>query len=231
MTKEKGSEDLLLFDVRAACKQLVDCIDLIRSAQDDVARTSACLTALDALGAAFYAASANIGVHPVIEFTGLLRTYTAQIKVAVKSGVPLHEISGVHGDRTLPFSAGQAAYIAEKLDCIWGESFRQDQEAARALFDKLLGEKVAESLAQESLSAQAVGNLLVAMMTWIEELLEAQEFERVDNFLLMSAKTEPPLLRCLLAITEQYAEHLPSRDKLRRELIKRDLAYLAGDSK
>lgn len=183
MTKEKGTYDLSLFDVRESCNDLADCVDRIRRAQDDAERTSACLVALDALGVAFYAASASIGVHPVIEFTGLLRIYTAQIKAAVKSGVPLHEISGVHGDRALLFSAGQAAYVAEKLDCIWGESFRQDEQAARSVFDQLLGEKVAESLALECLSTQA------------------------------------------------YAEHLSSRDKLQRELIRRGLAHLAGDEK
>ena len=141
MTKEKGTYDLSLFDVRESCNDLADCVDRIRRAQDDPERTSACLLALDALGVALYAAAANIGVHPVIEFTGLLRTYTAQVKAAVKSGVPLHEISGVHGDRVLPFTSGQAAYIAEKLDCIWGESLRQDAQAAHVVFYTLLGDE------------------------------------------------------------------------------------------
>jgi len=70
---------------------------------------------------AFYAAAIRIGNHPFIEFAGLMNEY---IKVATRAhaqGIDFTE-SSTHSGIPLPMQTYEAAYIGEKLGCIYGPS-------------------------------------------------------------------------------------------------------------
>lgn len=67
---------------------------------------------------AFYAAAVRIGVHPFIEFTGLMNEYIKLCQMAHKAGIDFSECSA-HSGQALPMPAYSIAYVNEKLECIF----------------------------------------------------------------------------------------------------------------
>lgn len=61
--------------------------------------------------ARFYSDAVRIGVHPFIEFTGLMNEW---IKAAERAG-------SVHDGAPVKLESHEKAYIREKLTCIFGE--------------------------------------------------------------------------------------------------------------
>lgn len=77
------------------------------------------LTKMDAAIAQFYVAARNIGNHPFIEFAGVMTAYAKSCRRAHAQGVDFTECN-VHAGTELPMESFEVAYLAEKLDCIFG---------------------------------------------------------------------------------------------------------------
>ena len=77
---------------------------------------------------AFYAMAVRIGVHPFIEFTGLMNEY---IKVA-HSAVQRHDLDFtiIHNDSStpMPMEKYEVEYLMEKLECIYGSMLRDNRK-------------------------------------------------------------------------------------------------------
>jgi hypothetical protein len=67
---------------------------------------------------AFYAQAVGIGVHPFIEFTGLMNEYIKACKQAHEAGVDFSECN-THSGHHLPMEPFMVDYINEKLECIF----------------------------------------------------------------------------------------------------------------
>lgn len=68
----------------------------------------------------FYSAAVQIGCHPFIEFTGLLNAYIDSCQAAHREGIDFTECNR-HAGKELPLEQHQIAYMAEKLECIFGD--------------------------------------------------------------------------------------------------------------
>jgi hypothetical protein len=81
----------------------------------------------------FYAQATSIGVHPFIEFTGLVNEYINCCERAHALGVDFSECN-VHSGKPLPMAGYQVAYVNEKLECIFtGTSVMQAEALALEL--------------------------------------------------------------------------------------------------
>ena len=73
----------------------------------------------------FYANAIRIGVHPFIEFCGLMNEYIKACEKAHASGVDFSECNA-HSGQHLPMESYMVAYVNEKLECIFtGRSVMQ----------------------------------------------------------------------------------------------------------
>lgn len=86
------------------------------------------IAAMRAASSRFYAAATATGVHAFIEFTGLMNEY---IQICEKNPGFMH--ANTHSEQPMAMADHEAAYLAEKLDCIYGPSLRASQQLARAL--------------------------------------------------------------------------------------------------
>lgn len=75
---------------------------------------------------AFYASAVPLHCHPFIEFTGLLNEYVGICRRAHAAGFAFEQASA-HGGEALPMAPYEAAYIGEKLGCIFGPSLRDPE--------------------------------------------------------------------------------------------------------
>ncbi len=80
----------------------------------------------------FYSAATAARCHPFIEFTGLMNEYLACCESAHRNGVDFTQCN-THAGQALPMQAFNAAYLAEKLNCIYGPSLLSD-DAIRDAF-------------------------------------------------------------------------------------------------
>jgi len=80
----------------------------------------------------FYAAAQRAGHHQFLEFAGLMAEY-------IKACERMHGRGIDFATTELNLEAHEAAYIAEKLDCIFGEALTEP--AAREAFLGVLGDK------------------------------------------------------------------------------------------
>ena len=78
--------------------------------------------------ARFYVAAQQTGVHAFIEFTGLMNEF---IKICART--PGFMYSNTHSETPLRMEPFEAAYLAEKLDCIYGPTFRSSPELMKAM--------------------------------------------------------------------------------------------------
>jgi hypothetical protein len=94
------------------------------------------LERMDAAIDQFYRSAASSGCHTLIEFTGLMADFLNACRAAHEQGRQFAFASAHTGD-PLPFVPHQFAYMAEKLDCIYGPALRvaENRDAfVRSLF-------------------------------------------------------------------------------------------------
>jgi hypothetical protein len=81
---------------------------------------------MQAASYSFYRAAVNIGVHPFIEFTGLMNEYVKVCKKAHEQGIDFSECN-THSGISLPMRPYEVSYVNEKLECIFtGRSVMQE---------------------------------------------------------------------------------------------------------
>jgi hypothetical protein len=90
------------------------------------------IAAMRVASSQFYAAAQATGVHAFIEFTGLMNEY---IQICEKNPGFMH--ANTHSEKPLVLADFEAAYLAEKLDCIYGPSLRASPQLARAVLGGL----------------------------------------------------------------------------------------------
>lgn len=89
------------------------------------------LQEMQAAADAFYAAAIKIGVHPWIEWTGLLNEYIKVCREAHRSGIDFANCNK-HMGVLLPMRGHQLDYINEKLECIFSGQVMIRAEAQEA---------------------------------------------------------------------------------------------------
>jgi hypothetical protein len=67
----------------------------------------------------FYASARLVGVHPFIEFTGLMNEYIKICRDAHAHGIDFTECNA-HSGQKLPLRHQHLDYLNEKLECIYG---------------------------------------------------------------------------------------------------------------
>lgn len=67
----------------------------------------------------FYSAAVQTANHPFVEFAGVMRAYIKSCTIAHERGIDFSECSR-HSGHELPMESFEVAYLAEKLDCIFG---------------------------------------------------------------------------------------------------------------
>lgn len=76
------------------------------------------LKEMSALQDEFYLRAVNIGVHPFIEFGGLMSEYITICRDAYHTGIDFSARSK-HTGKSLPMKPYQVDYVNEKLSCIF----------------------------------------------------------------------------------------------------------------
>lgn len=66
-------------------------------------------------------------VHPFIEFNGMMNKYIDICRNAAERGEDFTE-SNTHTGKALKMEHHDVAYLAEKFDCIFGPSFKENLE-------------------------------------------------------------------------------------------------------
>jgi hypothetical protein len=67
----------------------------------------------------FYGPATMTGVHAFIEFCGLMNEFITVCQSAQERGIDF-TMANTHSGQALPFETHHAAYLAEKLNCIYG---------------------------------------------------------------------------------------------------------------
>src|SRR5690242_4567859 len=88
--------------------------------------------------ALFYKQAIHIGNHAFIEFTGLINEYINLCEEALEQGIDFTTCN-VHLGRALPVADRHAAYLGEKLGCIYGTAL--NPQHVRILTSQLGGGK------------------------------------------------------------------------------------------
>lgn len=86
----------------------------------------------------FYWQAAHTGCHTFIEFAGLMNEFIKVCEQSADAGVDFANAS-THTGKPLVVYTYNAAYIVEKLDCIFGPTIKSSPEV-RAEFAKILGD-------------------------------------------------------------------------------------------
>lgn len=94
------------------------------------------LRKMEAVSSSFYYAAIQTQCHPFIEFCGLMNKYIDLCRAAHKQGIDFTN-ANTHSDMALPVEAHDMAYLAEKLDCIFGPTLRSDPDARAAFLQGL----------------------------------------------------------------------------------------------
>lgn len=82
----------------------------------------AAIQKMQAASDAFYRAAAATHCHPFIEFAGFMNEYIKLCEQASAAGVDFM-MANTHTGVALPIQEFHAAYIGEKMGCIYGPSF------------------------------------------------------------------------------------------------------------
>lgn len=88
-----------------------------------------------AVSGGFYPAACSTGCHAFIEFTGLMTEFIKLCEQSLAAEMDFAS-SNTHSGKALVVHPYNAAYIVEKLDCIFGPSIRSSKEV-EAEFAKL----------------------------------------------------------------------------------------------
>jgi hypothetical protein len=100
----------------------------------------AMLDAMQRASDAFYLAATRTNVHGFIEFTGLMNEYIKICRHALAKGQDF-TLANTHSGRSLSMEHYEAAYLAEKLQCI----FSWSPEASNAVVDAIMDGRPDES--------------------------------------------------------------------------------------
>lgn len=85
------------------------------------------LERMKAVSEAFYYNAIRIGVHPFIEFCGLMNEYIKACRSAHEKGIDFSECNK-HAGNHLPLEDHEIRYLNEKLECIFtGRSIVQEK--------------------------------------------------------------------------------------------------------
>lgn len=84
----------------------------------DASEREQALRAMRASADAFYRSAVQIGVHPFIEFSGLMNEYLLACAQAHAQGIDFSECNR-HSGQALPLHPVMSDYINEKLECIF----------------------------------------------------------------------------------------------------------------
>ncbi len=90
------------------------------------------LQRMDRAVSRFYSEATQIGVHPFIEFAGVMAAYAKSCRRAHEAGVDFSECNR-HSGRLLPVEEFELDYLNEKLECIFtGQLVMATQERSGA---------------------------------------------------------------------------------------------------
>lgn len=81
------------------------------------------LHTMEMVSSVFYSMAVRIGVHPFIEFTGLMNEYIKACQHAHAKGIDFTNCNA-HSGVELPLEEYMVRYINEKLNCIFGDRVR-----------------------------------------------------------------------------------------------------------
>lgn len=83
----------------------------------------------------FYRGAVQTNCHPFVEFCGLMQEYIKVCQAATDKGIDFTQANR-HSGAALPIETYHAAYVGEKLGCIYGPSLSQP-EVFKAFFEAL----------------------------------------------------------------------------------------------
>lgn len=84
----------------------------------------------------FYSLATQSGCHALIEYTGLMNEFITVCAEAHAKGEQF-PFSNTHSGTTLPFKPYNLAYLAEKLNCIYGPALLDSEECRRTFIETL----------------------------------------------------------------------------------------------
>lgn len=96
----------------------------------DAAERQEALVKMEAAKDQFYQQAIQIGVHPFIEFAGLMSEYIRACHDAHQECLDFSECNA-HSGKTLPLAPYRSDYINEKLECIFTGAKAIDGEPTR----------------------------------------------------------------------------------------------------
>jgi hypothetical protein len=94
------------------------------------------LASMEKVRTAFYYQAVQTKCHPFIEFCGVMGEYLTVCREAHKKGIDFTQ-ANTHSGQALPIQTHNAAYLAEKLNCIYGPSLIQNEEVREAFISRL----------------------------------------------------------------------------------------------
>lgn len=106
------------------------------------------------LSNAFYSNASRIGNHAFLEFTGLMNEYLKMCHRALEGGQN-YLLANVHTGRSLPMEGYEAAYLAEKFECIFGPTLASDTALAQKFVAGILGKEWRKVLGVEPAPTKA----------------------------------------------------------------------------
>lgn len=89
---------------------------------------------------AFYYNARRHQNHAFIEFAGLMNEYIKICRDSLESGIDFTECN-IHSGKPLAIQPFQAAYLAEKFECIFGASLTATPEIAKLFAERITGMK------------------------------------------------------------------------------------------
>ncbi len=89
-----------------------------------------CLRSMRQASAMFYRAAVTAGNHAFIEFTGLMNEYINLCEAAHAAGIDF-TCANKHNEH-LPWEDHHKQYLNEKLECIYGVTFKIDEPAGES---------------------------------------------------------------------------------------------------
>ena len=96
------------------------------------------LAEMQAVSDAFYGPAVATGVHAFIEFTGLMNGFIGMCRSARDEGIDF-TMANTHTGKALAVAVHHAAYLAEKLACIYGPALLSDKRVRDAFIGVLFG--------------------------------------------------------------------------------------------
>jgi|GEM_PF-7019421 len=88
------------------------------------------------LSEAFYSRAVRIGVHAFIEFAGFMNEFIVVCRDASRANVDFAK-GNAHTGVMLPFQPYHAAYLGEKIQCIYGTAFVKNKAVRDAFIQAL----------------------------------------------------------------------------------------------